>query len=140
MKAPLKSFFFVIQLIPVLAFGQTYRTDLQMDLTHSGEKKIGHEKGTLIYSKDKGEFSVKFDNLQSTETYKISYIDKRDNGDHMQTMYEIVGDLNYGGFKVAEYKSPIKIGDSSYPVSFTIIGMNEYGGIAYYTTFYAKKK
>jgi len=141
MKTLLKIVLAAIFLIPVLSFSQTYTSDRQIDLTRSGEKKVGYEKATLTFLKDKGEFSIKYDNLSKTQTFKISYLDKKDNGDHMQTMYTIEGDLNYGGLKLAEFYSPIIVGGTSFLLSFTIIGMNVNSGkVAYYTTFYVKKK
>jgi len=140
METPLKSILIAVLLIPVLSYGQTYRTDLQLDLVSTGNEVVGYEKGTLIFSKEKGEFSIKFDNLRSIDTYKISYAGTVSHSDRLSSTYEIVGDLTYNKLLVDEYDSPVKINGTYYSELFTIIGMNDNNEVNTFTKFYAYKK
>ncbi|HEX7414140.1 MAG TPA: hypothetical protein VF411_08845, partial [Bacteroidia bacterium] len=93
--------------LPKKSLCQTYTSILQLDLTRTGEKKLGYEPTTLTFSKDKGIFTVKFSQIKNTQTFNVKYLETRDQGDYTQTMYTIENDPNYGGLKINEYKKQV---------------------------------
>lgn len=124
--------------VSYLLNAQTYVSNFQIDMALSGNKKAMNEKATLVFSKEKGEFSVKFNGLQTTEKFKISFLDKVE-GESPYTVYTIENNINFAALKVAKFSEPVEGNDGSiYSTCFTLIGINRKGDIAYYTAFYVK--
>ena len=134
----MKKLLLVISLIlyAILGFSQEYISPIQEDFKLSGEKEISHHNATLFFNHSAGMFSIKFDGL-SENKFNITYMDIRTiNDGDVQIMYMINEDTNYGGLRIVKYNKALEIEGEYYSLSFTIIGMNQLGEIAYYTTFY----
>jgi hypothetical protein len=139
-KLPVLVAFIALLFFPVVSFAQTFTSNLQKDRLPSGELEYGKNQAELNFLADKGEFSIKFNDLDTVIVFKVEYYDQEEFQGDIETIYSITGNTNYKWFKLNKYGTPYVYEQVSYTYALTISGVNEKGEVAYTTTFYCNLK
>jgi|WetSurMetagenome_2_1015567.scaffolds.fasta_scaffold296465_2 hypothetical protein len=142
MRTFLKVIIATFLLIPAIAFGQNFSSDRQKDYLTSGENKVSNNKASIYFSADKGEISIKFDELNTTNTFKFTYLsmDEDEETGDIETVYTIIGDPTYSRLRVIKYLIPEAAGQSYYSYLFSLMGLDAIGIVIYSTSFYTNIK
>lgn len=162
MKTPLKLILVAILLLPILSYGQKYKSDYQIDFNPIGGTKKSHHDVSIDFARkgappiymlgDKilssGLFLFNYDELRYNPIMcKLEYKDEKDNATNILTNYVIREDwaINFSKLKVKEYKASsdstvycINVNKSSYQMVFTLYRTAGFG--AGYIIFYANPK